>query len=226
MGGSSLGPEVFAETFGSKPGYPEAACAQLDRPGADPALRSSHRSRRAHCSWCRANPAARSNPTSSSNISTSGPSRPSARRRRQSVSSRSPIPGSSLEKTARNEGFRRVFHGLPSIGGRYSVLSDFGMVPAAAIGIDPRAFLESTAEMVRSCAASAPPVENPGVILGAILGTAPAPRARQGDDHRLPGHRRFRRLARAASRRIDRQARQGHRPGRCRAAGRAGGLRQ
>jgi transaldolase/glucose-6-phosphate isomerase len=44
------------------------------------------------------------------------------------------------------------------------------MVPAATIGIDPRAFLESTAEMVRSCAASAPPVENPGVILGAILG--------------------------------------------------------
>jgi transaldolase / glucose-6-phosphate isomerase len=51
------------------------------------------------------------------------------------------------------------------------VLSDFGMVPAAAIGVDVRAFLESTAEMVRSCAASSPPVENPGVILGAILGT-------------------------------------------------------
>ena len=50
------------------------------------------------------------------------------------------------------------------------MLSDFGMVPAAAIGIDIPAFLESTAEMVRSCAASAPPVENPGVILGAILG--------------------------------------------------------
>ena len=59
---------------------------------------------------------------------------------------------------------------MPSIGGRYSVLSNFGMVPAAAIGVDPRAFLESAAEMVRSCAPSAPPVENPGVILGAILG--------------------------------------------------------
>ena len=82
----------------------------------------------------------------------------------------------------------------------------------------PRAFLESTAEMVRSCAASAPPVENPGVILGAILGVLPAQRARQGDDHRLAGHRRFRRLARAAARRIDRQDRQGHRPGRRRAA--------
>jgi transaldolase / glucose-6-phosphate isomerase len=50
------------------------------------------------------------------------------------------------------------------------VLSHFGMVPAVAIGIDPRAFLDSTAEMVRSCAASAPPVENPGVVLGVILG--------------------------------------------------------
>ncbi|MFL5267007.1 MAG: transaldolase, partial [Stellaceae bacterium] len=79
---------------------------------------------------------------------------------------------SSLEKMALTEGFGHVYHGEPSIGGRYSVLSHFGMVPAAAIGIDPRAFLESTAEMVRSCAASAPPVENPGVILGAILGTA------------------------------------------------------
>src|ERR1700749_3810745 len=46
------------------------------------------------------------------------------------------------------------------------------MVPAAAIGVDARAFLENTAEMVRSCAASAPPAENPGVILGAILGRA------------------------------------------------------
>jgi transaldolase/glucose-6-phosphate isomerase len=67
---------------------------------------------------------------------------------------------------------------VPSIGGRYSVLSDFGMVPAAAIGIDTRTFLDRTAEMVRSCAASAPPVENPGVLLGAILGSA----ARQGRD--------------------------------------------
>ena len=80
-------------------------------------------------------------------------------------------PGSSLEKAALTEGFRYVFHGLPTIGGRYSVLSDFGMVPTAAIGVDAQAFLESTAEMVRSCAASAPPVENPGIVLGAILGT-------------------------------------------------------
>jgi transaldolase/glucose-6-phosphate isomerase len=52
------------------------------------------------------------------------------------------------------------------------------MVPAAAIGVDPKAFLDSTAEMVRSCAASAPPAENPGVILGAIMGVC----QRQGRD--------------------------------------------
>ena len=58
------------------------------------------------------------------------------------------------------------------------MLSDFGMVPAAAIGIDVRTFLERTAEMVRSCSASSPPIENPGVLLGAILGVA----AKQGRD--------------------------------------------
>jgi len=71
-----------------------------------------------------------------------------------------------------------VFHGDPAIGGRYSVLSDFGMVPAAASGIAVRPFLERTDVMVRSCAASVPPIENPGVVLGAILGTA----ARLGRD--------------------------------------------
>ena len=71
-----------------------------------------------------------------------------------------------------------MFHGVPTIGGRYSVLSDFGMVPAAATGIAVRRFLDRTAEMVRSCMASAPPVENPGVVLGAIVGAA----ARLGRD--------------------------------------------
>jgi len=87
-------------------------------------------------------------------------------------------PGSALEKSAQREKFRTVFHGVPTIGGRYSVLSDFGMVPAAASGIAVPPFLERTAAMVRSCAASAPPVENPGIVLGAILGSA----ARLGRD--------------------------------------------
>lgn len=81
-------------------------------------------------------------------------------------------PGSKLEARARDETFRAIFHGVPSIGGRYSVLSNFGLVPAAAAGLDVRALLESAALMVRSCAASVPPAENPGVRLGLIMGTA------------------------------------------------------
>src|SRR3954470_13517865 len=171
MGGSSLGPEEFAETFGSKPGYPKLHVSD----STDPAQIRHFESRIdvAHTLFL----------VSSKSGSTLEPNifkQYFYERAKQTVGAAEASkrfvaitdPGSSLEKAARNEGFRCVFHGLPSIGGRYSVLSDFGMVPSAAIGVDPRAFLENTAEMVRSCAASAPPVENPGVILGAILGTA------------------------------------------------------
>jgi transaldolase / glucose-6-phosphate isomerase len=170
MGGSSLGPEVFGETFGSKPGFPKLHV--LD--STDPA-QIRHFEGRIDLAHTLFLVSSKSGSTLEPNIfkqyfferakQTVGATE--APKRFAAITD----PGSSLEKAALNEGFRCVFHGLPSIGGRYSVLSDFGMVPAAAIGIDARAFLESTAEMVRSCAASAPPLENPGVILGAILGT-------------------------------------------------------
>ena len=169
MGGSSLGPEVLGETF-SEPGFPKLHV--LD--STDPAQISQFEAR--------IDSARTLFLVSSKSGSTLEPNifkQYFYERARQAVGAKEAPnrfvaitdPGSSLEKIALTEGFRGVFHGLPSIGGRYSVLSDFGMVPAAAIGIDPRVFLESTAEMVRSCAASAPPLENPGVILGAILGT-------------------------------------------------------
>ena len=156
-----------------KPGYPKLHVLDSTDPAQIRHFRGSHRYRTDDYSWCRANPAARARTEHLQAIFLRA--READRRRGQKAPKRFVAvtdPGSSLEKAARNEGFRGVFHGLPSIGGRYSVLSDFGMVPAAAVGVDPRAFLENTAEMVRSCAASAPPVENPGVILGAILGTA------------------------------------------------------
>lgn len=81
-------------------------------------------------------------------------------------------PGSKLEQVARADHFRHIFHGVPSIGGRYSALSNFGMVPAAIIGLDISKFLDRTHEMVEACASSVPVEENPGVVLGAILGTA------------------------------------------------------
>jgi transaldolase/glucose-6-phosphate isomerase len=81
-------------------------------------------------------------------------------------------PGSKLETTAREQRFRRFFLGDPAIGGRYSVLSNFGLVPAAVIGVDVDDFLARTRTMTRACGASAPPGANPGVDLGLLIGTA------------------------------------------------------
>ena len=85
-------------------------------------------------------------------------------------------PGSSLEKAATKQGFARIFHGDPAIGGRYSVLSPFGLVPAAAAGIDVRSLITHALAMVRSCGADVPPHENPGVQLGLAMGS-PASKA-------------------------------------------------
>jgi transaldolase/glucose-6-phosphate isomerase len=79
-------------------------------------------------------------------------------------------PGSKLDQVAESDGFARIFYGVPSIGGRYSALSNFGMVPAAIMGLDVGRFQEQVEEMAQACAASVPAAENPGVVLGAILG--------------------------------------------------------
>ncbi|MFN2578542.1 MAG: bifunctional transaldolase/phosoglucose isomerase [Pyrinomonadaceae bacterium] len=84
-------------------------------------------------------------------------------------------PGSKLREEAAGEDFRKIFLGVPSIGGRYSALSDFGLAPAAAMGIDVSRFLGSAGEMVKACA-NVSAQNNPGVILGAVLGTAQASR--------------------------------------------------
>jgi transaldolase/glucose-6-phosphate isomerase len=81
-------------------------------------------------------------------------------------------PGSSLERRAKELRFAHIFHGVSSIGGRYSVLSKFGLVLAAAMGIDVKRFLETTQPMERVCGADVPPAENPGVQLGIAMGVA------------------------------------------------------
>ena len=81
-------------------------------------------------------------------------------------------PGSKMQQVAEGDHFLHVFFGRPSIGGRYSALSNFGMVPAAAMGLDTKKFLDRTAEMVRACGAGGSVEENPGVVLGIILGAA------------------------------------------------------
>jgi len=81
-------------------------------------------------------------------------------------------PGSKMQKVAEADRFHHVFFGRPSIGGRYSALSNFGMVPAAVIGIDTKKFLDRAQEMVEACGPSATVEQNPGAVLGIILGTA------------------------------------------------------
>jgi len=87
-------------------------------------------------------------------------------------------PGSKMQQVAEGDRFRHIFFGRPSIGGRYSALSNFGMVPAAAMGVDVKKFLDRTQEIVRACGPEPAVGDNPGAVLGIILGEA----ARAGRD--------------------------------------------
>ncbi len=176
MGGSSLGPEVLATTFKQVKGFPKLHI--LD--STDPA-----QVRRVEKSI---------NLTRTLFIVSSksgGTTEPNALMdyffaRVEKVSGQKPgvhfiavtDPGSSLEKVARQRNFIHVFHGEPSIGGRYSVISPFGLVPAAAAGIDLKKFLAAAGAMAHACGADVPPHENPGIQLGLALGAA----ARAGRD--------------------------------------------
>ncbi len=169
MGGSSLGPEVFAETFGRQDGAPELLV--LD--STDPAQIRTVESK--------IDPARTLFIVSSKSGSTLEPNIlkqyffECAKRAVGADKAGSRFiaitdPGSPLQKVAERDRFRHIAYGIPSIGGRYSVLSDFGLVPAAAMGLDIGRLLGATQTMVRSCAANVPPADNPGVLLGTILG--------------------------------------------------------
>ena len=79
-------------------------------------------------------------------------------------------PGTSLVQLARDHGFRQVFTNPPDIGGRYSVLSLFGLVPAALLGLDIPRLLERAADMAHRCMTQTPIDSNPGASLGAAMG--------------------------------------------------------
>jgi transaldolase/glucose-6-phosphate isomerase len=81
-------------------------------------------------------------------------------------------PGTELAELGRERKFRRVFLATPELGGRYSALSHFGMVPAALIGVDLEALLDKAHEMLHACHACVPVAENPGAWLGAVIGEA------------------------------------------------------
>jgi len=87
-------------------------------------------------------------------------------------------PGTSLEKLASERKFRRIFPGDPNVGGRFSALSLFGLVPAALIGIDLEKFVDRADLLAAQCGRDMPAARNPGLVLGAILGEA----ALQGRD--------------------------------------------
>ena len=169
MGGSSLGPEVLSETFGHRTGFPKFH--MLD--STDPA-QVKHVADSVDLARSLFIVSSKSGSTLEPNIYMAyfmdrvrDELGDNAAKHFVAVTD----PGSALEKHAGELGMQ-VFHGVKSIGGRYSVLSAFGLVPAAAIGIDLRAFLETTQQMVRSCADDVPPAENPGVQLGVAIGVA------------------------------------------------------
>ena len=172
MGGSSLGPEVLAETFPKKSGFPKLHVLDSTDPAQVRAMEDDGRSRR-HTLFI---VSSKSGGTTEPNVmkdyffdrvsKTIGKDK--AGHRFIAVTD----PGSSLEKVATKQGFARIFHGDPTIGGRYSVLSPFGLVPAAAAGIDVRSLITHALAMVRSCGADVPPHENPGVQLGLAMGLA------------------------------------------------------
>ena len=171
MGGSSLCPEVLRMTFGKIAGFPELHVLDSTDPVQIKALEKKVDLRKTLCI------------VSSKSGSTLEPNifkqyfyeRVKKAVGEKLVGSRFIAvtdPGSKMQQVAEADKFWKIFAGIPSIGGRYSALSNFGMVPAAAMGMDLGKFLKSTAEMVKSCGADSAAEKNPGVILGNILGVA------------------------------------------------------
>jgi transaldolase/glucose-6-phosphate isomerase len=81
-------------------------------------------------------------------------------------------PGTSLEQLARERGFRKIFSADETVGGRYSALTDFGLVPAALLGIDLPRLLDRADWMRRQSAKDVPAARSPGMALGAVMGAA------------------------------------------------------
>jgi transaldolase / glucose-6-phosphate isomerase len=166
MGGSSLAPEVYARTFGPAFGYP--ALTVLDSTHPD-AVRSLAR---------RLDPA-RSLFVVSSKSGTTTEMRsfffyfwemlkgvPDRGRHFVAVTD----PGTPLEAMARERGFRAVINAPEEVGGRYSALTPFGLVPAALLGVDAGRLLSRARGMAEACGPQVSSENNPGLRLGAALG--------------------------------------------------------
>lgn len=171
MGGSSLAPEVLSLTFGHGPGSPKLRILDSTDPAQVRSIEESVTLARTlfivssksgttlepnifkEYFFARAKQALRGEPAGERFIAITD-------------------PGSELEHAAKRDGFRHVAHGVKSIGGRYSALSNFGMVPSAVAGIEVHTLLERAHEMAHACASCVPERENPGLVLGAVIGAA------------------------------------------------------
>jgi transaldolase/glucose-6-phosphate isomerase len=171
MGGSSLGPEVLAEVLGDQPGWPRFHMLDSTDPAQVKSIDDA-----IDVAKTLFIVSSKSGSTLEPNIfadhfwalAVDAAGEEAAAKQFVAITD----PGSSLETRAKTGGWAHVFLGAPPIGGRYSVLSKFGLVPAAAMGLDIEAVWRGATLMARACAADTPPEENPGVQLGVALGVA------------------------------------------------------
>ena len=169
MGGSSLCPDVFRNTFGAIKGHPRLHVLDTTDPATILAVRAKIRIQ--DTLFIVASKSGETTETLShfayfwDQVQTNGRAGKAGRQFAAITD-----PGTSLEKLAADHGFRWVFPNPPDIGGRYSALSYFGLVPAALMGVNVGELLERAVEMAHSCADSVPSDRNPGVWLGAVLG--------------------------------------------------------
>lgn len=170
MGGSSLCPEVLKITYGRQPGHPELHVLDSTDPAQIKSIENQVDLKKTLCIV-----ASKSGSTLEPNIF----KQYFFDRMQQTVGKDKAgehfiaitDPGSKMQQVAERDHFRKIFFGVASIGGRYSALSNFGMVPAAVMGLDLSKFLQRTNEMVQACKPEVPADQNPGAVLGAILGT-------------------------------------------------------
>jgi transaldolase/glucose-6-phosphate isomerase len=168
MGGSSLAPEVLRATFGVARGYLDVAVLDSTDPAA------------VRTALAKSEPARTLYIISSKSGGTTEPNvffqffwdQVRAVRGERAGENFVAItdPGTAMERRAREHGFRRVFLNPPEIGGRYSALSYFGLVPAALLGIDVTRLLSRATRMMRACGPAVSAAQNPGLYLGAVMG--------------------------------------------------------
>ena len=169
MGGSSLCPEALKSTFGRIAGYPELFVLDSTDPGQIHVL--EHRIDVARTLFI---VSSKSGTTLEPNIFFSyffdRVRRTIGAERAGNHFITITDPGSRMEQVANTDRFRRIIPGVPAIGGRYSALSDFGMAPAAIMGLDVARFLALAAEMADRCGPAVRVADNPGAVLGIRLG--------------------------------------------------------